>query len=146
MHLLRKIIGLLFSISALASVARPEALPSVRIRAQVATVLDATQDWFEPGEAIANQFGSAFAAGDINGDGYSDLVVGAPGYGPVPIGRIYIYYGSESGLVHPSPDRFYIMGDITGSATYFGSSIACSDLNGDGYGDVIVGEYGLSSN
>ena len=48
------------------------------------------------GEAIDNYFGcSVSTAGDVNGDGYSDVIVGAFGYSS-DTGRAYIYYGGES--------------------------------------------------
>ena len=39
-------------------------------------------------------------AGDVNGDGYADVIVGAPGYtnGESGEGRVWVWYGSASGL------------------------------------------------
>jgi len=82
---------------------------------------------------------SVSSAGDVNGDGYDDLIVGLPGYNS-GAGRAYIYFG---GLVFNSaPDL-----TITGSAgNNLGSSVAGpGDVNGDGYDDVIIGLPGFSS-
>ncbi len=48
------------------------------------------------------QFGNSVStAGDVNGDGYSDVIVGAPYYdnGQTDEGRAYVYHGSSTGLV-----------------------------------------------
>ncbi|MBK9225917.1 MAG: FG-GAP repeat protein [Ignavibacteria bacterium] len=48
------------------------------------------------GEAIEDYFGEPVSsAGDVNGDGYSDVIVGAAGY-MQGIGRAYIYFGGAS--------------------------------------------------
>src|SRR5262245_34775568 len=74
---------------------------------------------------------SVASAGDFNGDGYSDIIVGARYSGA---GKAFIYYGGPS--LHTTPDL-----TLTGeSAGWFGNSVASAgDINGDGYGDVIVG-------
>ena len=85
------------------------------------------------------QFGGACAvAGDINGDGYDDLVVGAPTYSSndSTLGRVFVYFGSASGL--PSTPSQVLRG--TALNGFFGRNVArVGDLNGDGYADVAVG-------
>ena len=93
------------------------------------------------GETTPNYFGrSVSAAGDVNGDGYSDMIVGAEGYAS-STGRAYIYFGGAS--MNNTADVI-----MTGEApsNYFGRSVSTAgDVNGDGYSDVIVGAYGYSS-
>jgi hypothetical protein len=64
-------------------------------------------------------------AGDINGDGYSDVLLSAP-YTP---GSTYLYYGSPAGLTPTST--------VLTSGPGFGANFA-SDVNGDGFSDVVV--------
>jgi hypothetical protein len=93
------------------------------------------------GQAANSNYGySVASAGDVNGDGYDDIIIGAPYYNS-STGRVYIYYG---GLVpHYTPDVV-----LNGEApnNYFGTSVSTAgDVNGDGYADVIVGAYGYNS-
>jgi hypothetical protein len=94
----------------------------------------------------AEQGGAGFAvslapAGDVNGDGFSDLVVGAPEFdiGLPGAGRVIVYLGSADGLItepHWSAD-----GDAAGAE--LGRSVASAgDVDGDGTSDVIVGAPG----
>lgn len=84
-------------------------------------------------------FGSAAAsAGDVNGDGYSDLVIGAPHYSATRPneGAAFLYNGSPAGLP-ASPDRILIGGQE--GAGYGVSVGAAGDINGDSYDDVVIG-------
>ena len=76
------------------------------------------------------EFGSSVAAaGDVDGDGFGDLMVGAPG-----IRRAYLYRGGPAGLT-TSPLTFVGPAD-----SGFGRVVAgLGDVNGDGYADVAVG-------
>ncbi|MCP4359299.1 MAG: hypothetical protein GY796_14900 [Chloroflexi bacterium] len=87
------------------------------------------------GENIGDEFArSAAAAGDVNNDGYADVIVGASGYNSLQ-GKIYSYYGSSSGL-SATPDF-----TATGVYTEFGRSVATAgSVNCDEYADVVVGE------
>ncbi len=93
------------------------------------------------GETANNEFGSTVScAGDLNGDGYDDVIVGAPLYSS-GTGRAYAYYGGVS---------MNSIADVTmtgeGVYNYFGWSVSSAgDVNGDGFSDVIIGADGYSS-
>jgi FG-GAP repeat protein/VCBS repeat protein len=108
-----------------------------------ASGLSATPAFTATGEGSGDGFGfSVGTAGDVNGDGYDDVIVGAYGYNSY-IGRAYVYLGSASGL--SSILSFAVTGE--GPSDQFGLSVATAgDVNGDGYSDVVIGARGYSSN
>ena len=92
--------------------------------------------WTALGEAEEDGFGSVVGtAGDLNGDGFYDLVVGAPGHGG---GKVYVYYGSATGL---GAAGWTASGQYARDA--FGSAVGTAgDVNRDGYDDLVVGAGG----
>jgi hypothetical protein len=109
-----------------------------------ATGLSATPDITldETDQALAYFGWSVASAGDVNGDGYSDVIIGASQYDDAPLfneGRAFVYYGSATGLPLTSSR---VLDDANQGGAYFGISVATAgDVNGDGYSDVIVGAY-----
>ncbi|MFA5356910.1 MAG: FG-GAP-like repeat-containing protein, partial [Candidatus Omnitrophota bacterium] len=108
------------------------------------SVSASTADWIATGENTNDYFGySVASAGDVNGDGYSDVIIGADRYNSDQ-GRAYVFYGSSLGLsegassVVASTADWIATGENTGD--YFSNSVASAgDVNGDGYSDVIIG-------
>lgn len=97
----------------------------------------------EKNESGAELGYSVSSAGDVNGDGYSDVIVGVRNYtnGTNGEGCAFVFHGSASGVSTSSSVT------LEGNAlnAYLGASVACAgDVNGDGYSDVVVGGYGYS--
>lgn len=87
------------------------------------------------GESAANaHFGAAVASlGDTDGDGFSDIAIGAPQSGSGKGGAVKVFHGSATGLTRMEPRS----GDLTGMS--FGTSVSGGDFDGDGYTDLLVG-------
>jgi hypothetical protein len=105
-----------------------------------ATGLAASADWSKTGEASTNYFGTVAPAGDVNGDGYSDLAVGALGFS-VTTGKAYLFLGSAGGL---SVNADWSQVGEGASDTY-GHVASAGDFDGDGYGDLAVGAQGFDN-
>jgi menaquinone-dependent protoporphyrinogen IX oxidase len=104
--------------------------------------LSNTPDWWVGSGQQGARFGvSVGTAGDVNGDGYDDVVIGAPEYTQgiqyqSKEGQVYVFYGSADGL-STTPD-WILAGDQ--SNALLGASVGTAgDVNNDGYDDIIVG-------
>lgn len=98
------------------------------------------------GTNAGDEAGSAFASGDINNDGYEDLIVGAPlADGPnlnrEDAGEVYIIFGNRQNVL----DSSMILAQDADCVIYgadkddkIGSSLACGDIDNDGYDDIII--------
>ncbi len=105
-----------------------------------ATVLQGNQGHF--GETVAS-------AGDVNGDGYSDVLVGAPEYLGTNVGVAFVYLGSSTGIANGDPagaaTRLTLPPGHGSSLTFAKTLASAGDVNADGYDDVIIGASGYDS-
>lgn len=80
---------------------------------------------------------STEVVGDVNGDGYPDVAVGANE--AMSTGRVYVYHGAAGGLVSTSPSA--VLEPTATSDVGFGHKLAGGDINRDGYADIVVSEW-----
>ena len=117
-------------------------------------LLDSEHDFLlQPAEGFSH-LGTSFATGDVNGDRIDDLIAGAPYAGrpagsPVgsprtTVGEVYVVFGRSDlhGTARVAEGDEDVMLSGVREFDQFGTSVAVSDLDGDGLGDIIIGAPG----
>jgi len=101
--------------------------------------IDATPDKTFDGEEAQQRQGRQVHAGDVDGDGFDDLILGSRDYdggGSGNIGRVYLYWGAE-GTSMDTKAGLIFTGEEDGGD--FGSSVEVADIDADGGGEIIIG-------
>nr|XP_056719720.1 integrin alpha-IIb [Euleptes europaea] len=95
------------------------------------------------GMDVYGRFGMAIAPlGDMDQDGYTDIAIGAPFAGQDGGGRVYIHRGQSDGL-SAAPDQI-IENPFAGHAGFGFAVRGASDIDANGYPDVLVGAFEAS--
>lgn len=109
-----------------------------------------------PGTSITKTYGMTFLnagdggllgasvakAGDLNNDGYTEFLIGAPGsVSSNPNGSVMIYQNSMTGTDEPD----IIFSPVNSTSDYAAIVSSAGDFNGDGYGDVLIGSKNYSN-
>jgi hypothetical protein len=87
---------------------------------------------------------SVSGAGDVNGDGFADVIVGAYNYdaGESNEGAAFVFLGSATGIANGNPSTAHAQLESDQAGAFLGFSVSgAGDVNGDGYADVIVGAH-----
>ncbi len=107
------------------------------------------------GESIGDRSGHSVSSGDVNGDGYDDIIIGAyaaDSNGNSIGGVTYVVFGKADGAnglngvmelsdIVASSEREGFRIEGYSASSYSGYSVSSSDINDDGYDDVIIGAY-----
>ncbi len=125
-----------------------EAPPSARVPIALDPSLGASQVKITASDGAAeDRFAYALAsAGDVDADGFAEIVVGATGDDDrgAEAGAAYVYPGASTGV--STADEVKLTASDGGANHLFGASVAGGlDVDGDGYGDVLVGAHGAVS-
>ncbi|WP_206818622.1 Calx-beta domain-containing protein, partial [Chroococcus sp. FPU101] len=96
---------------------------------------------------------SVSSAGDVNGDGFDDLLIGAPGPGNSNLGQSYVVFGKSGGF--GASFNLSTLNGTNGFALINGIEVRydsksfvsnAGDVNGDGFDDLIVGSHHVDTN
>ena len=106
------------------------------------------------GNNFFDNFSFKNTVGDINNDGYQDIIVSAPNsdpYGRNSAGTVYVFLGKN----YSEQQTFIDLSNQEADITFYGANpndkigttLYCSDINGDGYDDILIGApYATTTN
>lgn len=97
--------------------------------------VDTAADWLVRGPSPEDYLGWAVATGDMDGDGYPELAIGAPGSSGGE-GQVQLIQGSKL-IQDDLRPRARVLGES--ASDRLGQALAIADLDGDGFGDLAVG-------
>lgn len=108
-------------------------------------LMDASYDLIFTGEKPKDEFGFTIGCGDVDNDGYGDVIIGARFYHNRKLdqGRAYLYYGDKRSNMNSTAD--VIFDAESEGRYYFGQGIVCDDFNNDGYDDLVIGAHGYKA-
>jgi len=104
-----------------------------------ATTTPEDSAWRSRGEASGWRLGAALAMGDLDGDGRSEVAVGAPGWRS---GAVFVFSGPASGSLVATEGSSAWLGDGTGA---LGSALVHADLDDDGTHELLAGAPGSTA-
>jgi len=96
----------------------------------------------EPSSRIAG-WGCSIACGDMNKDSYNDIALGCTAWPQLGSG-VCVYYGGRGRSMDSLPDKVFIEEEIPEG--YLGVSVELADHNGDGFDDLLAGDWKYNSN
>ena len=99
--------------------------------------MDTTADLILEGQNEGEYFGIGIACGDIDNDGYEDIVIAASRYSESR-GRAYLFWGSDRNSMDAKPDKIFD-GEAEKGAEFGACYPAVYDIDNDGYDDIILG-------
>ncbi|MHC4752085.1 MAG: ankyrin repeat domain-containing protein [Planctomycetota bacterium] len=97
-------------------------------------LMDTSADLIFTGEKPRDWFGYSISCGDVDNDGYGDIVIGGARQG-----RAYFYYGDSKSNMDAKADVVFEV-----ESEHFGCGIVCVDQNKDGYDDIVIGAPGYN--
>lgn len=94
----------------------------------------------------ADSMSQSLVCGDIDGDGFADVLAGGQNAGPDLVGggsqgMVAFFKGSAAGL--EKNESWILVPEVAQKAQYFGSSMILKDINDDGIKDLIISGWGL---